>query len=85
MSKEINDIDFINLANHNVGKGLLQTGKSNFELAQKHAMNESIAFIKWAVYNYTVDFEGFSFPVWIDGKEYSAEKLFYLYQQQTKQ
>ena len=36
-SREITEADFINLAADMVGKGLLKTGQSNFELAKEYA------------------------------------------------
>jgi len=38
---------FINLANRNVGNGLLGTGESNFELAQTYAKQKAIEFAEW--------------------------------------
>lgn len=44
----------------------------------------AINFIKWAIENHSVTYEGFSFPVWINGKEHDAEKLFDVYIQSKR-
>ncbi len=49
-NKPLSVADFINLANSNVGEGLLRTGENNFELAKSFARQEAIEFYKWILH-----------------------------------
>jgi hypothetical protein len=60
LSKEINDADFVNLANDCVGVGLIPTGNKNYKLAERYAKQEAIGFRTW------MDNRGY-FAQWKDG------------------
>jgi len=47
LGKEINEANFVNLANDCVGIGLIPTGLKNFELAERFAKQEAIGFARW--------------------------------------
>ena len=46
MIKEINEANFVNLANDCVGIGLIPTGKRNYELAKEYSAQQSSSLIE---------------------------------------
>lgn len=49
------------------------------KIMDEYAKQLAIGFAEWCVNNHSVDYEGFSFPVWINHQEYGAEQLYELY------
>lgn len=65
------NISFEDLAN-----SIIEFGENN---ENKKVLKIASAFIKWAVEEHSVSYEGFNLPVWINGEELDAEKLFQLF------